>query len=206
MGIMLDWLASSWAEILGFVTGFACVVLAARRNIWTYPIGIANNIVFVVLFASNGIYASAGLQVVFLIFGVHGWWRWSRGVEQEAGYIGSTPRRAVLPLVVIGVAGAALLWWVLATYTDSHVALADAGTTAASLVAQYMLNRKWIQNWAVWIAVDVVFAGLAISQGLWVTAALYVVFIAVCATAWRSWRALRAAPAASAPAEADARG
>jgi nicotinamide mononucleotide transporter len=162
--------------------------------------------VFVLLFASTGIYASAGLQVVFLVFGVHGWWRWTRGVEQDSGYVGSTPRRAVLPLVVIGVVGAGVLWWILSTFTDSHVAIADAGTTAASLVAQYMLNRKWIQNWAVWIVVDIVFAGLAISQGLWVTAALYLVFIAVCALAWRSWGALRSAEHATVSAPEAARG
>ncbi|MDF2555885.1 MAG: nicotinamide riboside transporter PnuC [Microbacterium sp.] len=188
---MLDWLASSWAEILGFATGLACVILAGRRNVWTYPIGIANNIVFVALFASSGIYASAGLQVVFLAFGVHGWWRWTRRVEQDADYVGTTPRRAVVPLIAAGIAGVALLWWILATFTDSQVAVADAATTSASLVAQYMLNRKWIQNWFVWIAVDVVFAVLALSQGLWITALLYVVFIAVCAISWRSWRRVR---------------
>ncbi len=74
----------------------------------------------------------------------------------------------------------AVLTWLLATFTDSQVAFADAGTTAASLVAQYMLNRKWIENWAVWIAVDIAFVALSIATGLWIIAALYALFVVLC--------------------------
>lgn len=193
-----EWLAESWTEILGFATGLACVILAARRNVWTYPIGIANYAVFVVLFATNGIYASAALQLVYLGFGVHGWWRWTRRAEHDADYVATTPRRALPLLVLAGLAGLGVLWWVLATFTDSQVALADATTTAVSLVAQYMLNRKWIQTWFVWVAVDVVFSGLAFSQGLWITGALYLGFIVVSLLGWRSWRKVRRAQRADA--------
>ncbi|WP_127794030.1 nicotinamide riboside transporter PnuC [Agromyces sp. LHK192] len=184
---MIEWLLAHWTEVLGFATGALCVVLAGRRNVWNYPIGIANNLVFIVLFASSGLYAATGLQVVYLAFGVHGWWRWTRGAEHDRGFIARTPRRQVPWLVLAGVGGTVLLWWVLATFTDSQVALADTATTAASLVAQYLLNRKRIENWAVWIAVDIAFVGLAIATGLWITAVLYAGFIVICAVSWRSW-------------------
>lgn len=187
---MIEWFTAEWTQVLGFVTGALCVLLAARRIIWTYPIGIANNLVFVGVFASAGIYASAGLQIVYLAFGVHGWVRWSRGVEQDRTYVGRTPRRVVPILILAAVAGTAVLWWVLVTYTDSQVALADAATTAGSLVAQYMLNRKWIQNWFVWAGVDVVFIGLSIVTGLWIVAALYGLFLLMCLYGWWSWRRL----------------
>ncbi|QAY74929.1 nicotinamide riboside transporter PnuC [Agromyces protaetiae] len=177
-----------WTEVLGFATGAACVLLAARRNVWTYPLGIANNLVFIALFFGTGLYAAAGLQIVYLAFGVHGWWRWTRGEEHDRLFVARTPRRAVPWLVGAGVAGTALLWWVLATFTDSQVALADAATTSASLVAQYLLNRKRIENWLVWIGVDIVFVGLALWTGLWITAALYVLFIGLCVGGWRGWR------------------
>ena len=83
----------------------------------------------------------------------------------------------------------AVLFWVLSTFTDSQLALADASTTAASLVAQYMLNRKWIETWFVWIAVDIAFVALSIAAGLWIIAALYALFIGLCVYGWRSWRA-----------------
>ena len=200
---MIEWILAEWTQILGFATGAACVLLAARRNVWTYPIGIANNLVFLVVFVPAGLYASAALQVVYLVLGVHGWLRWTRGVEHDREYVARTPRRAVPWLIVVGVAGTALLTWVLATFTDSQVALADAATTSASLVAQYMLNRKWIENWFVWIGVDVAFVALSIATGLWIIAALYALFILLCVSGLWAWRrveheATDAAPAADA--------
>lgn len=185
---MIDWLLAEWMQIVGFATGAACVLLAARRNVWTYPLGIANNLVFLAVFVPAGLYAAAGLQLVYLGLGVHGWLRWTRGVEQQRTYIARTPRRAVIWLIVAGVAGAAVLAWLLTTFTDSQVALADAVTTSASLVAQYMLNRKWIENWFVWIGVDIAFVMLSIATGLWIIAALYALFIALCVFGLRSWR------------------
>ncbi|BAJ75390.1 nicotinamide mononucleotide transporter [Microbacterium testaceum StLB037] len=185
---MIEWILAEWTQILGFATGAACVMLAARRNVWTYPIGIANNLVFLVVFVPAGLYASAALQVVYLVLGVHGWLRWTRGVEHDREYVARTPRCAVPWLIVAAVAGTALLTWVLATFTDSQVALADAATTSASLVAQYMLNRKWIENWFVWIGVDIAFVALSIATGLWIIAALYALFIVLCVSGLWSWR------------------
>ncbi|MCC6269696.1 MAG: nicotinamide mononucleotide transporter [Microbacteriaceae bacterium] len=185
---MMEWLAAEWPQVLGFSTGAVCVLLAARRNIWTYPIGVVNNLVFLALFLSVGIYATAGLQIVYLAFGLHGWWRWSRGAEQNRTYIGRTPPHAIPVLILAGLSGATVLWWVLITFTDSQVALADAATTAGSLVAQYMLNRKWIENWFVWIAVDVAFIGLSLATGLVIIAVLYGLFILMCLYGWVSWR------------------
>ncbi len=199
---MIEWILAEWMQILGFATGAACVVLAARRNVWTYPIGIANNVVFLAVFIPAGLYASAALQVVYLVLGVHGWTRWTRGVEHDRGYVARTPRRAVPWLIAVAIVGTAVLTWVLATFTDSQVAVADAATTSASLVAQYMLNRKWIENWGVWIAVDVAFVGLSIATGLWIIAALYALFIVLCIGGWRGWsRVMRESPTA-APADA----
>ena len=201
---MIEWILAEWTQILGFATGAACVLLAARRNVWTYPIGIANNLVFLVVFVPAGLYAGAALQVVYLVLGVHGWLRWTRGVEHDREYVARTPRRAVPWLIVVGVAGTALLTWVLATFTDSQVALADAATTSASLVAQYMLNRKWIENWFVWIGVDVAFVALSIATGLWIIAALYALFILLCVSGLWSWRRVKHEATDAAPA-ADAR-
>jgi len=199
---VIEWILAEWMQILGFATGAACVVLAARRNVWTYPIGIANNVVFLAVFIPAGLYASAALQVVYLVLGVHGWVRWTRGVEHDRGYVARTPRRAVPWLIAVAIVGTAVLTWVLATFTDSQVAVADAATTSASLVAQYMLNRKWIENWGVWIAVDVAFVGLSIATGLWIIAALYALFVVLCIGGWRGWsRVMRESPTA-APADA----
>jgi nicotinamide mononucleotide transporter len=202
---VIEWILAEWTQILGFATGAACVLLAARRNVWTYPIGIANNLVFLVVFVPAGLYASAALQIVYLVLGVHGWLRWTRGVEHDREYVARTPRRVVPWLVVAALAGTAVLTVVLTVFTDSQVALADAATTSASLVAQYMLNRKWIENWWVWIGVDVAFVALSIATGLWIIAALYALFVVLCVGGLRSWRRVeRESTDAAIPADARA--
>lgn len=191
---MLDWLADNWTEVLGFGTGALCVLLAARRNIWNFPIGIANNLVFIVLFVGSALYADAGLQVVYLVLGAMGWIAWARRrPEAVEGFASATPRRAIVPLVLAAVAGTAVLTVVLTTFTDSTTQLADASTTAVSLIAQYMLNRRWIENWFVWIAVDVVYVALYAVKGLFITGALYLLFIALCVGGYRAWRRHRTA-------------
>lgn len=206
---MIDWILAEWTQVLGFATGALCVYLAGRGNVWNYPIGIANTAILFVVFLTAGLYATAGLQVVFLAFGAHGWFRWTRRVERDRDYVGHTPRRATPILIVAGLLAFALLWVMLTLFTDSHIAIADAATTAAQLVAQYMLNRKWLESWPVWIAVDIAFVGVSVVTGLWVIAALYLLFIALAALGWRTWiRVLHAdresagAPVATPEAEA----
>ena len=98
------------------------------------------------------------------------------------------PRRAVPLLALAFLAGTALLVYVLVSFTDSTVPVPDAGTTTASLVAQFMLNRRWIESWFVWIAVDVVYIGLYAYKGLYITAALYLIFIGICVHGYLTWR------------------
>jgi nicotinamide mononucleotide transporter len=184
-------------EILGFVTGAACVWLAVRQNVWTFPVGLANNVVFLALFAGTGLYANAGLQVVYLVLGVLGWYWWLRGGPDRGRLVvHGTPRAAWVVGLAAAAACTAALVAVLTTWTDSTVPLWDALTTSSSLLAQTMLGRKWIGNWWVWIATDVVLVALYASQGLWLTAVLYVGLAAMCVQGLREWSAARRAAAA----------
>ena len=95
--------------------------------------------------------------------------------------------------------GTALVAALLHRFTDSTTELADAATTVVSLVAQVMMNRRWIQSWFVWIAVDIGFIGLLASKGLFITAALYAVFIGLCMLGYHSWRRALATDSGPAP-------
>jgi nicotinamide mononucleotide transporter len=186
---MLEWFAAHWTEVFGFATGALCVILAARRNILTFPLGIASNLVYIVVFFEVALYADMGLQVVYIVLGVTGWIGWNRAkaVDDRAATV-QVPRRAILPLVLVLVAGAALLTWVLISFTDSTTPVPDSATTSASLVAQFMLNRRYIESWFVWIAVDVAYIFLYLYKELYITSALYLLFIAFCVYGYRTWR------------------
>lgn len=178
----------SWAELLGFVTGIACVALAVAQRIENFPVGIANNVVFLVLFADARLFADASLQIVYLGLGAMGWWAWLKlGPRRNALRVGTASPR-LLAWTAVGVAaGTLVLIPLLRAAADSAPTL-DALTTATSLGAQFLLNLKKLENWYVWIAVDVIYVPLYLSRDLNLTALVYVVFLGLCVAGWRRWR------------------
>jgi nicotinamide mononucleotide transporter len=182
-------------EILGFVSGALCVWLVARQNVWNWPIGLANNLTFLVLFWTAGLYADSTLQLVYLGLGIYGWWAWLRGgAARSTLRVSRTTRNQWLVLGVVGLLGTAGLTVLLDTVTDSTVPLPDALTTVLSLLATWGQARKKLESWWLWITADVVYVPLYAYKDLWLTAALYVGFLVLCVLGLRSWRAsLRAA-------------
>jgi nicotinamide mononucleotide transporter len=191
-------------ELVGFVTGGVCVWLAVRQNVWTFPVGLLNNVALGVLFTTHGLYANAVLQALFAVLGLLGWYWWvGRGPDGATLVVRRTPRWAWVAagpgLVVLTAAGV----FTLTVWTDSTVPFWDSLTTASSVLAQLMLGRKWLGNWAVWAVTDVILVGLYATQGLWLTAALYLGYLLLCLEGARRWRASLAAenrsPAAPRP-------
>jgi nicotinamide mononucleotide transporter len=176
-------------ELLGFVTGGVCVWLAARENIWNWPIGIANNIFYLIVFWRAGLFADSGLQIFYFAIGVYGWWMWARGGlgHHELPATKTSPMQSVT-MVAVTVVSAWILYIGLRRYTSSTVPAGDAITTALSLTAQYMLGRKWLENWLVWIAADFLYIGLYYYKHLYWTALLYAIFIGMCVMGYRGWR------------------
>ncbi len=195
---MVDWIITNWVEIVGFIAGAACVGLLVKGSIWNFPVGMINYVMFFVLFIGAGLYADAGLQLVYFVLACLGWFWWLKGGEDHDGVEYSDP--SPLGLAACGVAVlviAAIIQWLLHRYTNSTVAGWDALTTAMSLVAQFMLSRKWIANWWLWIAVDLIYIPLYMHKGLWLTAILYVVFLIMCIAGLLEWRkAMKQAPQA----------
>ena len=176
-------------EALGALTGVVAVWLTTRQKIWCWPIGIVSVLLYVVVFFQARLYATMGLQLVYAGLSVYGWYAWTRG-GQEHGPLRvsrATPRMRAAGLAV-GVVGAAGLGLWLARQTDEALPLTDAAVTAFSLVAQWMQTRKLIENWWLWIAVDVVYVGMYLSQGLMPTAGLYAIYTALAVSGLREWR------------------
>lgn len=177
-------------EIIGFVSGALCVWLVARQNVWNWPIGIANNITFLVLFWAAGLYADSTLQLVYLGLAVYGWWAWLRGgVAHTTLKVTRTAKNQWVVLGVAGVVGTVGLTLLLDIVTDSTVPLPDAVTTVLSLLATWGQARKKLESWWLWIAADVIYVPLYAYKDLWLTAALYVGFLALCVLGLRNWSA-----------------
>ena len=190
----------SLMEVFGFITGAACVALLVRQNIWNWPLGIANNLVFIVLFYRTGLYADVGLQGFYIAISIYGWWHWLHGGRDHGKLSVSRVKPLVGGLLVLAVASITVtLTWLLRRYTNSTVPVLDSLITALSLVAQFMMTRKWIENWPVWIIANCISVGLLIFKGLYVASALYVVYQVLCVMGLLQWRrALRAEGAATA--------
>lgn len=182
------WIAQSMTETLGFVTGLICVLLVVRENPWNFPIGIANNLVFLILFFEARLFADAGLQIVYAILGVHGWHAWLRGgAKRTRLHVSQVPGRIAVLSLPIFIAGAAVLVLALRALSGAAPVL-DSSTTMLSLVAQYWLNRKYLENWILWMIADLIYIYLYVTRGLYLTAALYAVFFVLCCMGWRQWK------------------
>jgi nicotinamide mononucleotide transporter len=186
-------------EAVGAAFGIVAVWLTARQNAWCWPIGLVNVGLFVVVFYQARLYADMGLQVVYIGLCLYGWHRWLHGgPDQGALPVSRTPAWALAVLAVAGPAVAALLGLTLYRHTDAALPFWDSSTTSFSLVAQWMQARKWIENWMVWIVVDVVYVGIYLQKHLYATAALYAVFIGLAVLGLVEWRRALARPAAAA--------
>ncbi|MEV7232851.1 nicotinamide riboside transporter PnuC [Streptomyces sp. NPDC051020] len=180
----------SWTEVLGFGSGALCVWLVARQHLANWPIGIANNLFFILLFTQSGLYADAGLQIVFITLAVYGWWTWTHGggPGSSALPVRSTTRTEWAWLCAAGAAGTLALTVLLDRATDSTVPFWDALTTALSLAATYGQCRKLVESWRLWIAADVVYIPLYAYKELYLTSLLYVGFLTLCLVGLRNWK------------------
>src|SRR5512133_2268282 len=181
---------TTWLEIVAVVISLAMVVYNIREIHWGWPLAIVSSLMYFALFWRSKLYGDASLQIFFAVVAFWGWAQWLRGhrADGSALHVARLTRRGV----ALTVAACALLWpatgWFLKRYTDTDVPWWDAFPTAASLVGQFLLGRKFIENWAVWIVVNVVSVGLFAYKQLWLTVALYLVFIALSVVGWREWK------------------
>jgi nicotinamide mononucleotide transporter len=180
----------SWSETLGFITGGACVWLAVRQHILNWPLGLANNALYFAVFFEARLYADMTLQAVFFALGCYGWWTWI--ARRGAAPLAVTHiARWEIAFVLAGVPLATLGLRELLIAANGAAPFLDALTTSLSLAAQYLLARKRLENWALWILADLIYVPLYVSRGLHLTAVLYAIFLAMCIVGLRDW--LRAA-------------
>jgi nicotinamide mononucleotide transporter len=185
-------------EATGLVSGLLCVVLLIRQNIWNWPIGLLYSLVSVVVFYRARLYADLALHVFYVAMNAYGWYYWAfarRAEKSQALPVSNITTRSALLLTIIVVAATATMGWLLASRTNAALPYWDSATTTMSFAAMWMTARKQIENWIVWLVVDVVATGIYLNKGLELYAVLYCVYIGMAIAGWWAWRTSLPRPA-----------
>jgi len=177
-----------WLELAGFATTWLGIWLTARRNMWCWPITLAADLIYLVVYYHVMLLSDSLLQVFFVGFTLYGWWHWSRGVREE-GEVRVVPLRgrSMVLAIAAGVAGAIILGFP-ARYLHAALPFFDAALASFSLVGSWWQARKHIANWWLWIVVDVLYVGEYIYKDLWLTAMLYAGLVMLAVIGLRDWR------------------
>ena len=186
---IIDWFKSqNLLETSGVITGTLCVYLAAKNKIWSWPFAVISVIIYIFIFWNAKLYADMGLQVYFLIMNFYGWYFWSQTNENEKTPVSSITAREVI-LSIIGIIGFTIgLGFFLYKGTDASFPFLDSFCTACSIVAQVFLARKVMENWLIWIFVDVIYVGVYMVKDLHLTAGMYALYIYIAAMGYIEWR------------------
>jgi nicotinamide mononucleotide transporter len=180
--------AARWLEITAVVFGIVSVYLNARQNPWGWGTGLVNVGLYTLIFWQGKLYALMGLQVFFAIISIYGWYQWLRGGQQQKGV--KVTRIPGLLAVALTVA-AALATWALGRYLDTRTEdqqpYIDAGVSVVSLAGQWMMARKYLETWVIWVGVNVVSVPLFLVRGEYPTALQYTVFLGLAVSGLRRW-------------------
>ena len=187
---------SSCLEAVAVIFGIISVYLGTRENIWSWPTALVNVALFFALFLESGLYSDTGLQIVYFVLSLYGWYEWLYGgAGRTAITVTRTSRRTWTVLAGIGVVVWALLGTITSRLPGTALPYVDAATTTVSLLAQWMMTRKLIENWLIWIAVDVVYVGMFIYKGLYLTAFNYGIYLVLAVMGYFAWKRSLAATA-----------
>ncbi len=182
------WQQQSIPEVIAVITGLLCVYLAAKNNIWNWPFAIISVVIYIFIFFNTRLYADVGLQVYFLAMNIYGWYYWSRKPASDV----KTPVLLITRREVLRSATAIIIFtYILGSvlkYTPASFPFLDSFCAACSIIAQVLLARKVLENWLIWIFVDVVYVGVYIFKGLDLTAGMYGIYVALALMGYLDWK------------------
>lgn len=188
----MDWLSNHYIEVFGALTGILYVILEIRQNIWLWPLGLITSSVYIWVFFTSKFYADMGLQTYYVIISIYGWYWWLKGGEKkydkESLPVTGISMKLTTILAAVFIVLFALIYFILVSYTDSPLPLGDAFTTALSIVATWMLARKIIEHWILWVVADLVSMALYIYKGLYPTVVLFAVYTVMAVIGYNEWR------------------
>ena len=189
--MMNEFLTNHWLDIVTTVLGLAYIILEYKASIWLWAVGFAMQSLGIVLYYQKGLYADCGMEFYYLGMTVYGFFHWVGGSKKRG--VNKTPithfkRSLILPWVIATVAIWGGIYWLLVTQTNSTVPLADSFTTALSIVGIWALARKYLEQWIIWIVVDVVTCVLYFYKDIPFKASLYALYVVIAIFGYRKWK------------------
>jgi len=187
---MSEWLLSNYVEILGALLSIIYLILSIRQNILLWPLGILSAILYIIVFFQSKFYADMALNGYYFFISIYGWLSWSKagGTGKDELPVSRITKGKAIMLFLIMMALFGISGYLLDSFTDSPVPYWDALTTAGSIVATWMLARKILEHWLLWIFVDLLSLILYIDRGLYPTAILFAVYSSMAVLGFLQWK------------------
>lgn len=188
--IILSWLSANYVELLGAILGFIYIFLSIRQNIFTWPVGLLTSALYVYVFLMSKFYADMLLQVYYVGVSIYGWYYWLKINSENNNELKviRMPKKYYFPIAIAAILLFLILLFGLKYYTDSPVPFGDSLTTALSIVATWMLARKYLEHWLIWVFVDFLSVILYAFKSLWPTVILFVIYTVMAVIGYRSWK------------------
>lgn len=182
-----------YLEIAGTIIGLLYIWLEYRASIYLWATSIVMPAIYIFVYHGAGLYADMGINVYFLLASIYGWVSWLYGGKKEEKKelpITHTPTKTIVPLTILFFLSFFIIAWILISYTDSNVPWLDSFTTALSIIAMWMLAKKYVEQWLVWIVVNVVSSGLYIYKELYFTSGLYGLYAVIAIFGYFKWKSM----------------
>jgi nicotinamide mononucleotide transporter len=192
MNDLINWALSSNTELFGTVFGLVYVWLSIRQSLYTWPAGIITSLLYCWVFFEAKFYAMMALQGYYIAISIYGWWSWRKGNDNSSVggnlRVSLTNKNLWIRLFIINLLLTFVMYYLLRRYTDSPLPFGDTVTTTLSIIATWMLARKKLEHWLIWIFVDLLCAGLYLHRGLYPTVLLFLAYSIMAGIGFYEWR------------------
>lgn len=176
-------------DVVGAFSAFLATIAYVRVSLWAFVLGAGAILVDILLYYQSGIYGDMTLQLIYLILTFYGWYQWKYGGSKRQGVkVINISAKQCLWLTMIALVGISVVFYLLSKHTDSQIPFLDAATTVLSLMAQWMLSRKIIENWWLWLVIDVMYFGIYFYKGISAHAALQLIYLGMAVAGYWYWR------------------
>lgn len=195
--LLIFYIGMDYLEIIGTIIGLVYLWLEYHASIYLWVASVVMPVVYTFIFFDAGLYADMGIQIYYILASAYGFicWKWaisrkSKEIATETLKIAHTPLRLIVPLSIVCTILTFAIAYILISFTDSNVPWWDSVTTSLSIVAMWLMARKYIEQWWVWLVVDVVSAGVYIYKDLYFTAGLYALYAVIAYFGYKKWKEL----------------